>query len=72
MHAGRDRHLLHETLTSLAERLDPTHFARIHRSTIVSIDRIRELQPWFHGDAIAVLRDGIKLNVSRTYRAALK
>jgi two-component system LytT family response regulator len=72
VHAGRDVHMLHEPLTSLAKRLDPARFARIHRSTVVNIDRIRELQPWFHGDAIALLRDGTKLNVSRTYRAALE
>src|SRR5205814_4836229 len=61
VHSGREKHLLHESLSSVAERLDPAHFARIHRSTIVNIDRIRELQPWFHGDAIAVLRDGTTL-----------
>src|SRR5690349_14169961 len=69
--AGRDAHLLHEGITSLAARLDPSRFARIHRSTIVNLDRVRELQPWFHGDAVAILRDGTKLQVSRTYREAL-
>ena len=72
LHAGRETHLLHETLSSLVERLDPTRFARIHRSTVVNLDRIREIQPWFHGDAVAVLRDGTKLNVSRTYRQRLE
>jgi two-component system LytT family response regulator len=51
--------------------LDPERFARIHRSTIVQIDRIRELLPSFHGDFAAVLRDGTRLNVSRAYRNAL-
>jgi two-component system, LytTR family, response regulator len=71
VHAGPSVHLLHESLVSLAERLDPAQFARVHRSTIVNLDRIREVQPWFHGDSIMILRDGTRLTVSRTYRASL-
>ena len=71
LHVGRDAHLLHEGLAALATRLNPARFARIHRSTIVNLDRVRELQPWFHGDAVAILRDGTRLQVSRTYRDAL-
>jgi len=71
LHVGRDAHLLHEGIAALATRLDPGRFARVHRSTIVNLDRVRELQPWFHGDAVAILRDGTKLQVSRTYRDAL-
>ena len=71
LHVGRDGHLLHEGMAALWARLDPARFARIHRSTIVNLDRVRELQPWFHGDAVAILRDGTKLQVSRTYRDAL-
>jgi two-component system LytT family response regulator len=51
--------------------LDPSHFARIHRSTIVNLDRIRELQPWFHGEYIVVLKNGSKLKLSRSYREQL-
>ena len=68
LHVGRDAHLLHEGIAALASRLDPRRFARIHRSTIVNLDRVKELQPWFHGDAVAILRDGTRLQVSRTYR----
>jgi two-component system, LytTR family, response regulator len=71
LHVGRDGHLLHEGIAALMTRLDPSRFARIHRSTIVNLDRVRELQPWFHGDAVAILRDGTRLQVSRTYRDAL-
>jgi two-component system, LytTR family, response regulator len=71
LHAGRDAHLLHEGIAALLTRLDPARFARVHRSTIVNLDRVRELQPWFHGDAVAILRDGTRLQVSRTYRDAL-
>lgn len=71
LHVGRDAHLLHEGIASLMTRLDPARFARVHRSTIVNLDRVRELQPWFHGDAVAILRDGTRIQVSRTYREAL-
>ena len=71
LHIGRDGHLLHEGIAALMSRLDPSRFARVHRSTIVNLDRVRELQPWFHGDAIAILRDGTRVQVSRTYREAL-
>jgi two-component system LytT family response regulator len=71
LHVGRDAHLLHEGITALMARLDPSRFARVHRSTVVNLDRVRELQPWFHGDAIAILRDGTKIQVSRTYRESL-
>jgi two-component system LytT family response regulator len=71
LQVGREAHLLHEGIAALMTRLDPSRFARIHRSTIVNLDRVRELQPWFHGDAVAILRDGTRLQVSRTYRDAL-
>ena len=71
LHVGRDAHLFHEGMAALLARLDPARFARVHRSTIVNLDRVRELQPWFHGDAVAILRDGTRLQVSRTYREAL-
>jgi len=71
LHVGRESHLLHEGISAVMGRLDPARFARVHRSTVVNLDRIRELQPWFHGDAIAILRDGTKIQVSRTYRESL-
>jgi two-component system, LytTR family, response regulator len=71
LHVGRDVHLMHEGISTVAGRLDPAKFVRVHRSTVVNRDRVRELQPWFHGDAVAILRDGTKVTVSRTYRDAL-
>ena len=68
VHAGPESHLLRETLGTLESRLDPAKFMRIHRSTIVNIDRVKELQPWFHGDYVAILENGSRLNLSRTYR----
>src|SRR5262245_63706761 len=50
LHAGKQVHLLRETMTALEAKLDPKRFARIHRSTIVNLERVKELQPYFHGD----------------------
>jgi two-component system LytT family response regulator len=57
-----------ETLAAVERRLDPTRFARIHRSTIVALERVRELQPWFNGDWVVILHDGAKLRLSRSHR----
>jgi len=71
LHLGADSHLLRETMNGLEGRLDPERFLRIHRSTIVNIERIKELQPWFHGDYIVMLRDDRQLTMSATYREKL-
>jgi two-component system LytT family response regulator len=68
LHAGRERHTVRETLTSLESRLDPRMFVLIHRRTIVALDFIRELQPWFGGDQVLIMKDGRQLRVSRGYR----
>jgi two-component system LytT family response regulator len=69
---GPQSYTLNQTMRALEAALDPDRFARIHRSAIVNIARIRELQPWFGGDAVLVLTTGAKLRVSRTYRAQLR
>lgn len=66
---ARGRHRRRGTLSELAERLDPARFLRLNRSEIVRLDAIREVQPWFHGNARVVLRDGSVLTWSRRYRA---
>jgi two-component system, LytTR family, response regulator len=71
IHARRESHLVRETLQSLEGRLDSRKFLRIHRSTIVNLDRIRELQPLFHGDYAVHLQDGTELTLSRNYRQKL-
>jgi len=71
LHSGRNSYLLRETLQSLETRLNPRQFARLHRTIIVNIDRIRELQPWSHGDFIVILKDETKLRMSRRYRENL-
>ena len=71
LHAGRQTHLMRETMTGLEGRLDPEKFLRIHRSTLVNIERIKELQPMFGGEYTVILRDGTELTLSRTYRDRL-
>jgi len=62
---------MRETLNGLESKLDPNKFLRIHRSSIVNIDRVKELQPWFSGEYMVILRDGTQLNMSRSYREKL-
>lgn len=72
LHVGTAAHLHHETTSGIEARLDPSKFLRIHRSTIVAIDRIKELHPWFNGDYEVVLKDGTKLAMSASYKQKLK
>jgi two-component system LytT family response regulator len=68
VHVGNEVHLLRETMSHLESRLQSTRFVRIHRSTIVNLDCIRELQPAFHGDYVVILHSGTELTLSRGYR----
>lgn len=72
LHVGRDAHVMRETMAHLEERLPPPTFLRIHRSTLVNVERIREIQPWFAGDYVLILADGTKLTTGRRYRATVK
>jgi two-component system, LytTR family, response regulator len=72
VHSGKKSHLLRETISSLESQLDPKQFVRVHRSSIVRIDRIQELQPWFHGEYRIILNSGTQLTLSRNYREKLQ
>lgn len=67
LHIGREVHLIREPLKELEQKLDPEKFIRIHRSTIVNLDRIKKLHPLFNNDHLIILNDGTELNLSRTY-----
>jgi two-component system LytT family response regulator len=71
-HVGAAAYPYHGTTSSIEDRLDPSRFLRIHRSTIVAIDRIKELHPWFSGDFEVVLKNGTKLAMSAGYKQRLK
>jgi len=68
VHVGKESHLIRETLSNLEARLSDRIFMRIHRSTMVNIARIREIQPWFQGDYVLLLTDGTRLTSGRSYR----
>ena len=72
LHAARKVYDVRETLQSLMEKLDPREFVRIHRSTIVNVQRIREVQPWFRGGHIVLLESGEQLRMSRYQRDAVE
>lgn len=72
LHVGTESHLLRETMHAVESRLDPEQFFRIHRSHIVNIERIRELQPWFNGEYVVFLKNGTRLTLSRGYREKLQ
>jgi len=72
LHVGNTSHLLRETMNALEGRLDPETFVRIHRSRIVNMERIQELQPWLNGEYVVVLRSGTRLTLSRGHREKLQ
>ncbi len=72
VHSAKKTHLLRETISSLEAQLDPKKFVRIHRSSIIRLDFIQELQPWFHGEYRVILQDGTQLTLSRNHRDKLQ
>jgi two-component system LytT family response regulator len=62
------KHLLREKIGDIEQQLGPAKFIRIHRSTIVNVDRIKEMQPLFYGDYAVILQDGTRLTLSRSFR----
>lgn len=72
LHVGAQIHLIRETMGHLESQLDPQRFLRIHRSTIVNIERIQEMQPAFNGDYVVLLRTGTRLTLTRGYRESVR
>jgi two-component system LytT family response regulator len=68
IHSGGQTLILRETMKDLEKRLDPRRFQRIHRSTIVNLDRVREVRPHTNGECFLVLTSGAQVKVSRSYR----
>jgi two-component system LytT family response regulator len=68
LHVGREKHRVRRSMKDIQSQLDPRRFVRIHRSTIVNVEHIKEVQPWFNGDYVALLQNGEQLRVSRVYR----
>lgn len=72
LHAGTETHYFRESMAALEAQLPAAQFMRISRSVIVNLDRVKELQPLFYGDYVAILHDGSRLNLSRHYRHRLE
>jgi two-component system LytT family response regulator len=72
LHVGQQTHLVRDTMGHLEANLDPQQFIRIHRSAIVNVDRIQELQSSFNGEYVVLLRGGTRLTLSRGYRDGLQ
>jgi two-component system LytT family response regulator len=72
VHSRGETHLVRQTLQRMEESLSSSEFVRIHRSSIVNVSRIKEIQPWFGGEYVVLLRDGTQLHTSRRYRARLE
>jgi two-component system LytT family response regulator len=68
LHVGKESHLMREKISALEGRLDPKKFVRIHRSSIVRIDQIKELRSTGDGDHVVILQDGTRRSLSRGYR----
>ena len=71
LHADKAKHLVRATMTSIESRLDPQRFVRTHRSWIVNLDRVREVQPWAKGSWVLVTRSGLEVPVGQQYREVL-
>jgi two-component system LytT family response regulator len=71
IHVGNESYLFREGMTAIESQLDARKFMRVHRSYIVNIDRVKELQPWFNHEYRVVLHDGTKLILSRSCRKKL-
>jgi two-component system LytT family response regulator len=72
LHAGRETHLIRETMNHLETKLDRKRFVRVHRSAIVNIDSIQEIRSLFHGDHNILLRTGADIPLGRSYRDRLE
>lgn len=70
-HVGKNTHIIRETLSNLENNLDPNKFVRIHKSYIVNIEFIKELQQWFKNKYLVILKDGTELKLSRNYQSNL-
>ena len=72
LHVGKKSHLLRETMNDMEAKLDPEKFLRVHRSSIVNLDRVKEMHAHFNGDHVVMLYDGTELKLSRSRREQLQ
>lgn len=71
IHTREGKHMIRQTLAGIEARLDPSKFVRIHRSHIINVDFVKEIQPWTHGDSVVIMANDEKVFLSRRYRDRL-
>jgi len=71
LHTGKSAKMVRQTLTAIESQLDPKKFVRVHRSAMVNVDRVKELQPLFNGEHSLILESGTRLTLSRKYKDKL-
>ena len=71
LHAGKTIHLIRQTLSAMNKQLDPQKFVQIHRSIIINVERIKELQTMFSGDYTIVMENEAEIPLNRNYRKRL-
>jgi two-component system LytT family response regulator len=72
IHTGKSTLTIHESMTSLEQRLAPSRFVRVHRSAIVNRSHVRELQPWYKGNYVLILRDATRIVTGPSYRESVR
>jgi two-component system LytT family response regulator len=72
LHAAGRSHLVRDTMQAVEQRLDPEVFLRVHRSTIINIDRVTSIEPYFHGEYVVTMCDGARITTSRSYSSRLR
>jgi len=72
IHKEKTKHWINESMSNLESKLDPNHFIRIHRSTIININHIEDLQPYFNGEFFITMKNGDRLKLSRNYKDKIK
>ncbi|PWU16824.1 MAG: DNA-binding response regulator [Verrucomicrobia bacterium] len=68
LHVGKESHIIRDTLGALQEKLDPRQFLRISRSTLVNVDQIKEMRPFFKGEHVVILLNGKELAMTRGFK----
>ena len=72
IHSGGKNYLIRETMKNMEKKLDSDTFFRIHRSTIINVEKVKELEQWFHGDYQVIMYNDHKLTMSRNYKEILE
>ncbi|HTL55578.1 MAG TPA: LytTR family DNA-binding domain-containing protein [Candidatus Limnocylindrales bacterium] len=68
LHTRSQRHMIRQSISALEAQLAPASFVRIHRCHLINLEALQEIVPWAHGDYLAILKSGVRLNVGRNFK----